>query len=144
MDHIRILLKCKVLESMRYCDCTLLDNHLGKFKEHLSFVKRSSTFPYNSRGNLKNLHLLSITGWTGGCWNHGLHGSTGMQITKLMEYLMTRKYGKGWIWQSCNFFVSFDAGKILRAGVDPGFFLGGSVPLRNGITKNIDTKKAFD
>ena len=28
--------------------------------------------------------------------------------------------------------------------MDPGFFLGGSVPLRNGITKNIDTKKAFD
>ena len=43
-----------------------------------------------------------------------------------------------------SFFVSFDAGKILRAGVDPGFFLGRSVPLRNGITKNIDTKKAFD
>jgi len=29
--------------------------------------------------------------------------------------------------------------------VDPGFFLGGGVPLRNGITKNIDTKKkVFD
>ena len=54
------------------------------------------------------------------------------------------------IWQGMNLavlpiFLSFDAGKILRAGVDPGFFLRGGVPLRNGITKNIDTKKkTFD
>ena len=144
MDHIRILLKCKVLESMRYCNYTVLDNQLGKFKEHLSRVKRSSTFPYNS-GNLKNLRLISIMEWRGGCWNHALHRKAGMQITKLMEYPVTRKYGKGWISQSCQFFVSFVAGKILRAGVDPGFFLRGGVPLRNGITKNIDTKKkTFD
>ena len=144
MDHIRILLKCKVLESMWYCNYTVLDNQLGKFKEHLSRVKRSSTFPYNS-GNLKNLRLISIMEWRGGCWNHALHRKAGMQITKLMEYPVTRKYGKGWIWQSCQFFVSFVAGKILRAGVDPGFFLRGGVPLRNGITKNIDTKKkTFD
>ena len=144
MDHIRILLKCKVLESMWYCNYTVLDNQLGKFKEHLSRVKRSSTFPYNS-GNLKNLRLISIMEWRGGCWNHALHRKAGMQITKLMEYPVTRKYGKGWIWQSCQFFVSFVAGKILRAGVDPGFFLRGGVPLRNDITKNIDTKKkTFD
>ena len=44
-----------------------------------------------------------------------------------------------------HFFVLFDACNILRAGVDPGFFFRGGVPLRNGITKNIDTKKkAFD
>ena len=110
MDHIRILLKCKVLESMRYCEYMLLYNQLGKFKEHLSCVKRSSTFPYNS-GNLKNLRLISIMEWRGGCWNHALHRKAGMQITKLMEYPVTREYGKGWIWQSCKFFVSFDAGK---------------------------------
>ena len=54
------------------------------------------------------------------------------------------------IWQGMNlavlqFFVLFDACKILREEVDPGFFFREGVPLRNGITKNIDTKKkAFD
>ena len=32
----------------------------------------------------------------------------------------------------------------LMAGADPGFFLGGDLPLRNGVTKNTNTKKAFD
>ena len=60
MQSVKII----TLGSLRYCDDTLPDNQLGKFKEYLSCVKRSSTFPYDS-GKLKNLHLISIMGWQG-------------------------------------------------------------------------------